>query len=186
VHAEPTRYPAWLAAHPSECSRRDGEFCLKIWPTSFRVRAQNSNTYRLASHGLCLFAGNRPRACHHAHHVFPFRSTKIRALLFLGNALTLAVGVVDLLRTDLDSRFGDFAVVGGGNHSACVARRCGRPRSCIERPAPAATTPGRSSRPSLSNPVCRLAHKLGGYLRMCLARLLTSQLNISSESREAK
>jgi hypothetical protein len=39
---------------------------------------------------------------------------------------------------------------------------------------------------SMSNSVCRLAHKLGGYLRICFACLLTSQLNISVGSREAK
>jgi hypothetical protein len=50
----------------------------------------------------------------------------------------------------------------------------------LEDPPPAALWP------SLSNSVCRLAHKLGGYLRICFACLLTSQLNISVESREAK
>jgi hypothetical protein len=71
------------------------------------------------------------------------------------------------------------------NHRACVARRRRFPCNCLGNPAPVPRSQG-SLWPSMSNSVCRLAHKLGGYVRICFARLLTSQLNISVGSREAK
>src|ERR1700737_2146905 len=43
-----------------------------------------------------------------------------------------------------------------------------------EAPSRAPRPPGQASRLSLSNPACRLPHKLGGYLRICFAFLLTS------------